>query len=175
MIGVYPGTFDPPTIAHLAIAEAAVARAGLVRIDLVLSRSPLGKHAPTVPIEERARLLHDVAAERPWLGVATTDAQLIAEIARGYDVLVVGADKWEQIVDPSWYADDEHERDAAVASLPRVLVVPRAGASPKPPAGVELLDIDERYTSVSSSAVRAGELDLAVPEARELYRNLAGS
>ena len=41
--GVYPGSFDPLTIAHLAIAEAAVHEAPLDHLDLALSRSALGK------------------------------------------------------------------------------------------------------------------------------------
>ena len=41
--GVYPGSFDPLTVAHLAIAEAAQRAAHLDRIDLTLSRVALGK------------------------------------------------------------------------------------------------------------------------------------
>ena len=48
--GVYPGSFDPPTIAHLGIAVMAKRAANLTRIDLVVSRNALAKedadHAP---------------------------------------------------------------------------------------------------------------------------------
>ncbi len=37
---------------------------------------------------------------RPWLAATITDRQLIAEIASGYDVVVMGADKWAQVRDP---------------------------------------------------------------------------
>ncbi|MEC8920902.1 MAG: nicotinic acid mononucleotide adenylyltransferase, partial [Actinomycetota bacterium] len=30
--GVYPGSFDPPTLAHLAVADAARRRHGLDRV-----------------------------------------------------------------------------------------------------------------------------------------------
>ena len=30
---MYPGSFNPPTVAHLAIAEAAVQAHGLARVD----------------------------------------------------------------------------------------------------------------------------------------------
>ena len=42
-IAAYPGTFDPPTIAHLAVAEAAWRVCGVDRVDLVLSVDPIGK------------------------------------------------------------------------------------------------------------------------------------
>lgn len=163
-IGVYPGTFNPPTVAHLAVAQAAVERAGLDRLDLAISRAPLGKEALVHPTaDDRLALLRAVALTRPWLGVVVTDAQLIVDVARGYDVLVVGADKWAQIVDPGWYGGSEAARDAAVAQLPsRVLVVPRAGEHP---SGVELLTIADDHAHVSSTRARAGEADLMLPEA----------
>ncbi|MDT1909227.1 hypothetical protein, partial [Acinetobacter baumannii] len=34
-IGAYPGTFNPPTIAHLAVADAARAQRRLDRVVLV--------------------------------------------------------------------------------------------------------------------------------------------
>jgi hypothetical protein len=170
-VAVYPGSFNPPTVAHLAVAEAAVRAVGLVRLDLVLSRVALGKEDVVHPtVDERAEVLRSVTATRPWLGVAVTDRRLIAEIAVGYDAVVVGADKWRQVVDPAWYGDDPEARDAAVASLPRVLVAPRAGDRPE---GVELLDLDPAHHDVSASAVRAGSVEAAtwlLPEAAEVAR-----
>lgn len=168
-IGCYPGSFNPPTVAHLAVAEAAVRRAGLVRLDLVLSRVALGKEGVARPtVDERADALRAVAASRPWLGVVVTERRLIAEIAEGYDAVVVGADKWRQVIDPAWYSGDPGARDAAVAALPRVLVAPRAGDRPD---GVELLDVAEDHHAVSATAIRAGEAHAAgwvLPEARHL-------
>jgi phosphopantetheine adenylyltransferase len=165
MIGCYPGSFDPPTVAHLAVAEAAVAAAGLERLDLVISRVALGKeHLDPHRLAERVAVLEAVAATRPWLGVAVTDARLVTDIARSYDAVVMGADKWRQVNDPSWYADVA-ERDAAVASLPVVLVAPRGDDRPD---GVQLLEIDDAHRHVSASAVRDGlrhATGWALPEA----------
>jgi hypothetical protein len=166
VIGCYPGSFNPPTVAHLAVAEAAVRQGGLERLDLVLSHGALGKDDAELPaVEQRAEVLRAVAAGRPWLGVVVTDRRLIAEIAAGYDVVVVGADKWRQVVDASWYDDDPEQRDAAVAALPRVLVAPRGDDRPE---GVELLELDEDHRHVSASAVRDGHdhaQGWALPEA----------
>jgi nicotinic acid mononucleotide adenylyltransferase/predicted RNA-binding protein with PIN domain len=155
VIGVFPGSFDPPTIAHLAIAEAALHMANLDNLDFALSRVALGK-GDQAEVEHRRDALERIIAGRPHLRVVVTDAQLIADIARGYDVVVMGADKWAQVNDPAWYASPA-DRDAAIEALPRVLVVPRPGyAIP----GAEVLPIDDELAHVSSTAARAGAAHL---------------
>ena len=117
--GAYPGSFDPPTVAHLAVVDAVVARAGLQRLDLVVSRDALGKGTPSTPtLADRITVLEQVAAGRTGLGVRVTDARLIVDVVDGYDVVVMGADKWAQVVDPAWYGSD-----------------PRAGRRARPAAG----------------------------------------
>ena len=160
--GAYPGSFDPPTVAHLAVVDAAVEAAGLDRLDLVVSRVALGKGEPTVPtLADRLSVLEAVAAGRDGLGVRLTDAGLIVDVVEGYDVVVMGADKWAQVVDPTWYGS-EAARDDALARLPEVYVVPRAGVRP---AGVTLLEVHEDLAEISSTLARAGRLHLMVPEA----------
>ena len=91
-IACYPGSFNPLTVAHLAVAEAAVEAFGLDRVDLVVSRVGLVKGAVERPrLEDRVHVLAQAAASRPWLGVAVRDEQLIVDLARGYDVVVMGA------------------------------------------------------------------------------------
>jgi nicotinic acid mononucleotide adenylyltransferase len=162
--GVYPGSFDPPTIAHVAIAEAAVRAGALTQLDLVISRVTLGKDVDAqAPVEQRRALVERLASSRPWLRVVVTDAQLITDIAAGYDVVVMGADKWAQVRDPAWYDGSAAARDAAVARLGRVLVVPRSGFAV---VGAEVLDVSEHLADVSSSAARAGAHHLIAPECR---------
>ena len=165
-VGCYPGSFNPPTIAHLAVADAARHQAGLERIDLVLSVAALGKSpGEGPPVDRRRAVLEAVAESRPWLGVVVTEARLIADIAAGYDAVVLGADKWAQVLDPGWYDGSAAARDEALARLPRVLVAPRAGDHP---AGVELLDVPATLHRVNASAIRSGHPDAAtwaLPEA----------
>jgi hypothetical protein len=158
--GAYPGTFDPPTIAHLAIAEAALAQCRLDRVDLILNRDPLGKAGATRSLEARLAMIEAVAASRPWLHVAVTDQRHLADIADGYDVLVLGADKWVQVLDAAFYASDA-DRDAAVRRLPALAVAPRQGLPL--PEGAVMLAVD--MPEVSSTAARDGRDDLVVPEA----------
>jgi nicotinate-nucleotide adenylyltransferase len=166
-VGAYPGTFNPPTVAHLAIAEAARRQGGLDRVDLLVSRLPLGKDPAQPSLPRRLTVLEAIAATRPWLGVRLTDQQLLADVAAGYDAVVLGADKWVQINDVVWYANDPVTRDATLARLPRLLLVPRppfALSSNLPPDAL-ILEIDPDHRSVSSSEARAGRLEWMAPEA----------
>lgn len=192
-IGAYPGTFDPPTVAHLAIAEAALNQGGLGAVHLVVSRAPLGK-SPAVPsFEDRLAVLQEVATSRNWLEVRVTDRRLIADVASGYDAVIMGMDKWLQVLDPAWYGGSEERRDAALEALPEVLLAGRDGAGhtgPVPP-GVSLLDVHPAHGPVSSTLVRAGRTEWMLDEAarfdartgawtdpgryRSLHRSLHGS
>jgi phosphopantetheine adenylyltransferase len=163
----YPGSFDPPTVAHLAVAIAARNHIPDASIELVVSRDALGKsasaHGPS--LEARLDVLRTVAADHPWLGVTVTEQRFIADIAHGYTAVVVGADKWRQIIDPAWYAD-EAECERMRARLPRVLVVPRADDD-LGDAGLdfEILAIPREFRDVSATAARSGANHLMLPAA----------
>ncbi len=158
-VGVYPGSFDPLTVAHLTVAHCAVRQLELERIDLAISRSALGKaHLGADSLGTRVAAIERAAASRPWLGVVVLDASLVADIASGYDAVVMGADKWAQVVDAAWYGDDPTARDAALAALPRVAVAPRGGLT----VPDELrLDVPAHIGEISATAVRSGRTEWA--------------
>jgi hypothetical protein len=176
--GVYPGSFNPPTIAHLAVAEAALRQCRLDRLDLVLSRDPLGKEGGDLhPIEERLRVLEAVAGRLPGLGVRVSDARLLVDLAAGADVLVLGADKWAQLHDPAWYGGSSAARDECLARLAGVTIA----VAPRPPHAlpdvigdnggtgrVVVLEVAAELGAVSASAVRRGRHDWALREAAGL-------
>lgn len=157
---VFPGSFDPFTVAHLAIAEAAHDQLGVDQVVCSISEVPLAKD-PTqqTPVPERVSAIDTVAADRPWLRVQTTPAKLLADVAQGFDWLIVGADKWEQLHDVAFYGDDPAARDAALSRLPSVAYVPRAGIRAASPPGVTVLDVDSEFRPVSATAVRNGRHD----------------
>lgn len=153
--GVYPGTFNPPTVAHLAVAEAARAQRGLDRVVLAVSLSPIDKEHVVRPLlaHRLEVLLASVREHGEWLDVALTEHRLVVDIAQGYDVVVMGADKWAQVNDVAYYAD-ELARDVALARLPEVAVAPRGGvAVPRPLA----LDVHVDLATVSSTRARSGD------------------
>ena len=156
--GVYPGSFNPLTVAHLAIAEAAVEQHDLDRLELVISRVALAKEDdPTLAaVEERVAAIEALGVDHPWLAVRATDAQLLVDIAEGHDVLVLGADKWAQVRDPAFYGHDPAARDAALARLPALAIAPRP---PHPVPPEHALDVPAWVAEVSATAVRAGRQD----------------
>jgi len=124
--GVQPGSFDPPTLAHLAVAHAALRHHHLDRVVWTVSRRPLGKDAGRTDVDARLAVLAEVATDHPWLTVASTGARLVADIAEGHDVVVMGADKWHQLHHPAFYADEAAMADA-LDRLPTCAVAPRLG------------------------------------------------
>lgn len=155
-LGVYPGSFDPPTRAHIQIALTARRHHDLERVDLVVSTVALGKSVAVVPrLEDRVDVLRATVANIDGLRVRVTDAQMIVDIAEGYDVVVMGADKWAQVNDVAWY-DDEAARDFALSRLPTVALAPRP---PHPVPSQHALALPEDLLEISSSAARAGRVE----------------
>ena len=171
--GVYPGSFNPPTTAHLAIADAARRAHGLDRVVLSVSRSALAKeHVDHPRFDHRIEVIEASVAGIEWLSVRVTELQLLSDIADGFDLLIIGADKWWQIQDPTWYDDDPAARDAAMASLPTVAVVPRDGL--EVPAERVLSVPGGGVEGISSTRARAGEVDLMTGPARD-FANRTGA
>ena len=161
--GVYPGSFNPLTVAHLEIAAAAREQCRLDAVVLAVSRVALAKETVVRPsLEDRVGVLERAAAARPWLDVLVTDDQLVADIAEPFDVVIMGADKWAQVCDPSFYDGSEERCRQTLARLPTVAVAPRPPF--EIPAGVVTLEVDHE---ASSTAVRAGRTEWMAPEAAE--------
>lgn len=158
--GVFPGSFDPLTVAHLAVADAARDQCHLDRLDLVVSHVALAKEdRRQTPVAERLAAIAAASVDRPWLAARDTGAQLLADIAEGYDVLVVGADKWIQLHDLRFYGDSEDAMRAALARLPEIVVAPRAGYPLPDGEDPRRLDVDPAHHHISSTAVRAGRAE----------------
>jgi len=121
---VQPGSFDPPTLAHLVIAWAVMRHHDLGQVFWTVSRHPLGKEIGRTSVDERLEVLNEVAADHRWLEVETSEVRLVADMAQGHDVVVMGADKWDQLHDPTFY-DNESAMADALASLPTCAVAPR--------------------------------------------------
>lgn len=156
-LGRFPGSFDPATVAHLGIADAAAEQCGLSVVEFVLSEATLGKdHADRPGVDERAAELAGLVDHRRDRLVRVTADQLLVDIARGCDVLVMGADKWAQINEARWYGSTA-ARDAAIAALPVVALVPRPPVPlPRASDRIVLLDLPPWMGDVSSTAVRSG-------------------
>jgi len=166
-VGAYPGSFDPPTIAHLGIAVMARRAAELDEVHLIVSRSALGKsQANHAPFDLRIDVIEASIAHADWLKLVVTDDQLIADIASGYDAVIMGADKWAQVNDPVFYGDDPSVRDAAISRLPQIVGPGRPGSGDLPESAL-IIDLPAKLRDVSSSAAREGRAEWMTPPARK--------
>jgi nicotinate-nucleotide adenylyltransferase len=78
-LGVLPGTFNPVTVAHLALAEAALALVD--EVVFVLPRHFPHKTYSGAGFDQRAELLQLALAAEPRFSAAASDGGLFAEIA----------------------------------------------------------------------------------------------
>ncbi len=169
--GAFPGSFNPLTIAHLELSQRARDDHDLDEVHLIVSEVALDKPSPPgPPFAERIAILEADAAEYDWLHVATTDQKLIVDIAQGFDVVIMGADKWHQVNDVKYYADST-ERDDAVARLPQVVVAARTGTTVPDEF---LLETDDSFHDVSSTAARSGDRDTMAPQAALRWHSYDG-
>jgi hypothetical protein len=163
--GVYPGSFNPPTIAHLEISRLAMKAHSLDQVVWTVSTVALAKeHVERPRLSDRIDVLRAVAKEVSWLAVDITEQQLLVDISDGYDVLIMGADKWHQIQDPKFYDHDPIARDAAMEALPQLAIAPR------PPLVIPRhleLEVPDWTHVVSSTDVRGGRHDWMLDQAHQ--------
>jgi nicotinate-nucleotide adenylyltransferase len=79
-LGILPGSFNPPTRAHLALAEAALAE--LDEVVLVLPRTFPHKSYDGASFGQRVEMLRAAVDQRPGLSAATSVGGLFVEIAQ---------------------------------------------------------------------------------------------
>jgi nicotinate-nucleotide adenylyltransferase len=136
-VGVLPGSFDPLTAAHAALARAALRHGGLSSLLFLLNVYVVDKaDTAQAALADRALVLLRHVARRPRCGVAVCNRGLYVEEAEALAPLVpagaelwfvVGHDKIEQIFDPRYYADRDAALDRLFA-LAGLLVAPRGRA-----------------------------------------------
>lgn len=186
-LGVLPGTFNPPTIAHVALARAALARVD--EVLFVLPRALPHKRFEDAGFAQRLAMLEAAAAEDDRFSAAASQGGLFIEIVRecraAYGEVPIsvlcGRDAAERIVE--W---DYGEPGAIAAMLAEFeLLVAARGDRYHPPGPlrprIHTLPLD-RMDHVSATEVRrrmaAGEPwehlvpPAAVPLARTIYRRV---
>jgi len=172
-VALLPGAWNPPTVAHIAIARAALSWAD--EIVLIIPRDLPHKQFAGVSFEERAFLLERLAAAEDGFSAAVTESGLYFEIAAEAREmlgdaaigLVCGRDAAERIA--HWNYGRPGVFEEMVAKHP-LLVASRLGSWEGAGEGIVQIPIDPSFDLVSSSEVRrrlqAGEdWTLLVPEA----------
>lgn len=161
-LGVLPGTFNPVTAAHLALAEAALALVD--EVVFVLPRHFPHKAYSGASFEQRAELLQMALAAAPRFSVAASDGGLFVEIARecreayGEDVrltFLCGRDAAERIA--NW--DYGHAQAFPEMLAEFDFLVAARGGEYCPPESLSgsfaRLELNGAFDHVSASEVRA--------------------
>jgi nicotinic acid mononucleotide adenylyltransferase len=194
---VFPGSFNPPTTAHIALLKQARAFAR-VRESMTLyaafSKRTVDKEAVERPLLlDRIVLLDDILRKRlPHAGILLFNRGLYVEQAEAIQhsfprvqriLFLLGFDKIVQILDPHYYQD----RDTALSELfkrAELLVAPRGNAGEKELAEllhqpqnqcfahcIHSLPFNGTYRDVSSTSVRQGARGSAseVPQEARLF------
>ncbi|MFN8521552.1 MAG: hypothetical protein U0821_00410 [Chloroflexota bacterium] len=200
-VALLPGSFNPPTVAHLALARAARERGGVDACAFVLSTNTVNKERVTgAALVDRLAMLEGCLTpgrEAVLLvnrGLYVEQARLIRQRLPWIReaVFLVGFDKIVQIFDPRYYVD----RDAALHELfglTSFLVAPRERAEEAElralldedgnrafAGGVEYLPLPRDLRDVSSSTVRemgrgSAEAASAVPPAVQEFMRYYGA
>ena len=158
---MFPGAWNPPTVAHVAMARAALEYAG--EVIWVLPRAFPHKAFDGASFEQRLEMLCRIARTEPGLSVAVSEGGLyfeIADEARAYFgsaveiALLCGRDAAERIA--AWDYGRPGVFDE-MADRYRLLVAERAGEFLPPPrhAGRVLrVEMGGEFAEVSSTELR---------------------
>jgi nicotinate (nicotinamide) nucleotide adenylyltransferase len=159
-VGILAGSFNPPTIAHLELAQAASRRVDA--LICVVPRAFPHKDYSGATLEQRVEILEQAGLEIPY-AIAVTDRGLFVDIGRECRELygpearlafVCGRDAAERIL--NW----DYGRPGVVEEMLRefeLLVAPRGGHF-VPPAQyrdrIQASQVGPGYEEVSSTEVR---------------------
>ena len=169
-VGIMGGTFDPPHIAHLIMAEVARVRLELDKVVFIPSGDPWMKSDHIVTsAEKRVEMVSLAIATNPAFSLSLIEVnrpgptytidtieQLLGEV--GCDAglfLLLG---WDSVAElPSWKAPYR------ISKMARVVAFPRPGFAKPDLAGLEkampgigdrIVYIDEPSLSISSTCIR---------------------
>jgi nicotinic acid mononucleotide adenylyltransferase len=134
-VALIPGSFNPPTSAHTALAELARSE-GYRSTWFIYARRTLAKQSSGLIPEDRLLTMRLACVD--GVGTAVTSHGLLVDQAeaawRAFDssdmAFIVGSDKFEQLFEDRWYPD----RDQALEKLfarTRIIVAPRHGHGEK--------------------------------------------
>src|SRR5438105_12585441 len=79
-LGILPGAFNPPTVAHVALARAALNSSDVDEVVFVLPRQLPHKEFSGATLEQRLEMIAAVAID-PAFSVALTEGGLFIDIA----------------------------------------------------------------------------------------------
>jgi nicotinate-nucleotide adenylyltransferase len=159
-VGLLGGTFDPPHLGHLVVAECARVELGLDEVRLLVAGDPWMKKA-TVAAEERVAMAHAAVADDPYLCV---DDREVRRDGPTYTADTLAEIRAEEPETKLWFVLGE-DAAAGLASWKRVdeafaqatFVVVTRPDSPVPDSAIlpdEVVHLEIPQLEVSSTELR---------------------
>lgn len=167
LVILFGGTFDPPHVGHLAMAQLALEQTGASEVCLLPAPAPPHKEEQSLSYEVRVKLCEALVTGHPGLHVSTFERDMprpsftvdtVAELKARYPetrfLFLLGADSLAQL--PTWERAEElakaisflvaarstHPQNAAIATVRRHL------------PGISVQAVDMPILDVSSSWLR---------------------
>ncbi len=137
-LGVFSGSFNPPTIAHVRLCEHAQKHLQLHEVLLLLAVVNVDKTRFDFSLEERVKMMATVAQERPnWSAALCSHGRFVEKaqaVAKAYPEgtkvwFIVGYDTLVRIFEPRFYPDAPmQEALRRFFELARLAVFPRGNS-----------------------------------------------
>lgn len=169
-IGIFGGTFDPPHLGHLILAEEARDQLGLERLLWVLTPNPPHKRGqPVSPVSPRLELVQAAIGDNPAFELSRVDLDrpgphyavdtvlLLQKQFPGADlVYLIGGDSLHDL--PTWHCP--RELAAACAAL---------GVMRRPGDRIDLARVEEAIPGISAKLewIDAPLLEISSHEIRQ--------
>ncbi|MGZ3672987.1 MAG: nicotinate-nucleotide adenylyltransferase [Ktedonobacterales bacterium] len=172
--GILGGTFDPPHIGHLAIAQEAYVRLGLDRVWFMPAGTPPHKAGSEIsPASHRRAMVELAIADDPRFGLLTVEleragpsytAETLNLLRRQWGsstaiTLILGWDMLTYL--PKW-----HDPEGVIAAVDQIAAVHRPGFEAQP-SEVERLEAQLPGLTQHLVVLPAPQLDIAGTSLRE--------
>lgn len=175
-LGIFSGSFNPLTVAHIKMIEAAQQKYDLEEILLILARANVDKGVFGLSLADRLLMLKEYTVNRENFSVAAcshgkfiekVEALKSAYPPGSHFSFIVGYDTFIRLFDPKYYTDlhsvlealfDQcrfivaNRQDYDADAVRQVMEVPdyRRYAS-----GIDLIELPDFYAEISSTDIRA--------------------
>ena len=194
-LGVFSGSFNPLTVAHVKMIEESQAQFGFEEILLCLAKSNVDKGVFGFSLADRLFMLNRFAAQRGDFSVAVCShgryvdkiqAMKTAYPPRTEYLFVTGYDTLVRLFDSKYYADMHAElkplfdrcrfitanrKEYSVDAIRRFLSKPELKCYAR---NIDVIELSDAYTDISSTAIRErlqrkAPIDNLVPAAIHNY------
>ena len=161
-LGILGGTFDPPHVGHLLVAEDAFAALELDRLVWVpASTQPLKADRPAAPAEHRLAMVRAMVADDPRFEVSPVEVErgglsFTVDTVRHFSAQYPSAALFLLLGSDAMASFAQWRDPAAVARLAQPVVLQRAGSHEAIGGveGVTPLRLETRRVDVSSTEIR---------------------